>query len=125
MHVAGCKRLASSITRQPAYSLQCRKSHVSCRGRRYVAVTAHRVDINVHGRTEVLEVAENQTILEVALEQGIELSHDCKMGVCMTCPAKLVRSADMHYSVSHSCNNLLATVALVSKLAAAVGFWQS
>ena len=71
-------------------------------------MTAHRVDINVHGRTEVIEVEENQTILEVALEQGIELSHDCKMGVCMTCPAKLVRSADKQYAVSH-------TVALVSK----------
>lgn len=94
MHVAGCQRPASSITRQPAYSLQGKKLHASYRGRRHVAVTAHRVDINVHGRTEVLEVAENQTILEVALEQGIELSHDCKMGVCMTCPAKLVRSAD-------------------------------
>lgn len=53
-------------------------------------ITAHRVDINFNGRTETLEVAEDQTILEVALEQGIELSHDCKMGVCMTCPAKLV-----------------------------------
>lgn len=56
-------------------------------------ITAYRVDININGRTEVLEVGEDQTILEVALEQGIELSHDCKMGVCMTCPAKLVRHA--------------------------------
>lgn len=64
---------------------------MSCRRRlSRVAVTAYRVDINVQGRTEVLEVEEDQTILEVALEQGIELSHDCKMGVCMTCPAKLV-----------------------------------
>lgn len=28
---------------------------------------------------------------QAALDAGIELSHDCKMGVCMTCPAKLVR----------------------------------
>lgn len=33
---------------------------------------------------------EGSTILEVALENGIELPHDCKMGVCMTCPARLV-----------------------------------
>lgn len=39
----------------------------------------------------MLEVEEDQTILEAALDSGLELSHDCKMGVCMTCPAKLVR----------------------------------
>ena len=27
---------------------------------------------------------------QAALDAGIELTHDCKMGVCMTCPAKLV-----------------------------------
>ena len=107
MQAAGCQRLAQSVRNQPAQMLQCRRTQVSCRRRHsQVAVTAHRVDINVHGRTEVIEVEENQTILEVALEQGIELSHDCKMGVCMTCPAKLVRSADKQYAV---------TVALVSK----------
>lgn len=63
----------------------------TCRRRSAVRpITAYKVDINFNGRTETLEVAEDQTILEVALEQGIELSHDCKMGVCMTCPAKLV-----------------------------------
>jgi len=28
--------------------------------------------------------------LDAAIDSGLELSHDCKMGVCMTCPAKLV-----------------------------------
>lgn len=37
-----------------------------------------------------LEVEDGETILEAALDNGLELSHDCKMGVCMTCPAKLV-----------------------------------
>ena len=106
MQVAGCQRLAQSIRKQPAKILPCRRTHMSCRRRHsQAAVTAHRVDINVHGRTEVIEVEEDQTILDVALEQGIELSHDCKMGVCMTCPAKLVRSSDKQYSVSHSCTS--------------------
>ena len=43
--------------------------------------------------THVLEVEEGETILQNALDNGIELSHDCKMGVCMTCPAKLVSSS--------------------------------
>ena len=103
MQVAGCQRLAS-IRNQPGQIFQLGRTQISCRRRHsQVAVTAHRVDINVNGRTEVIEVEENQTILEVALEQGIELSHDCKMGVCMTCPAKLVRSADKQHSVRHSC----------------------
>lgn len=91
MQVAGCQRLAQNLRQQPAYTMQVtRRTRFRRRQQKPLAVTAYKVDINVNGRTEVLEVAEDQTILEVALEQGIELSHDCKMGVCMTCPAKLV-----------------------------------
>ena len=49
------------------------------------------VEIQHDAGSTVLEVEEDQTILEAALDSGLELSHDCKMGVCMTCPAKLVR----------------------------------
>lgn len=28
--------------------------------------------------------------METALDNGLRLPHDCKMGVCMTCPARLV-----------------------------------
>lgn len=49
------------------------------------------VEIQHDAGTTTLEVDEDQTILEAALDSGLELSHDCKMGVCMTCPAKLVR----------------------------------
>ena len=92
MHVAGCQRSVYSLRAAPALTFKRETTATKCQRRSARApVTAHIVDINVNGRTEVLEVAEDQTILEVALEQGIELSHDCKMGVCMTCPAKLVR----------------------------------
>ena len=91
MHTAGCSRVAQAFRLQPAPTARLRSASTRCRRpSTRLAVTAYRVDISVNGRTEVLEVAEDQTILEVALEQGIELSHDCKMGVCMTCPAKLV-----------------------------------
>jgi len=49
------------------------------------------VEIEHDNGTTTLEVEDGQTILEAALDSGLELSHDCKMGVCMTCPAKLVR----------------------------------
>lgn len=30
------------------------------------------------------------TILEAALDEGISLPHDCKLGVCLTCPSMVV-----------------------------------
>ena len=48
------------------------------------------MDIETPGGLETITVEEGNTILQTALDQGIELTHDCKMGVCMTCPAKLV-----------------------------------
>eukprot|EP00882_Tetradesmus_deserticola_P013038 GHRQ01013827.1.p1 GENE.GHRQ01013827.1~~GHRQ01013827.1.p1 ORF type:complete len:135 (+),score=44.04 GHRQ01013827.1:208-612(+) len=53
-------------------------------------VRAHKVEIMHEGTTYTLDVPEGQSILEVALDQGLDLPHDCKLGVCMTCPAKLV-----------------------------------
>lgn len=51
---------------------------------------AHKVEVEHNGTVTVLEVAEDETILNVALDKGMELPHDCKLGVCMTCPAKIV-----------------------------------
>ena len=45
----------------------------------------------MEGGLTAFDVGPDETILQAALDQGVELSHDCKMGVCMTCPAKLVR----------------------------------
>mmetsp|Transcript_23174 Transcript_23174/g.64354 ORF Transcript_23174/g.64354 Transcript_23174/m.64354 type:complete len:143 (+) Transcript_23174:158-586(+) len=56
---------------------------------RAVSVLAHKVEITFEGTTHVLEVGEDESILFKALDAGIDLPHDCDMGVCMTCPAKL------------------------------------
>lgn len=54
---------------------------------------AYKVEIETtSGGLETIIVEAGSTILETALDQGIELPHDCRMGVCMTCPAKLVSS---------------------------------
>lgn len=37
-----------------------------------------------------MEVRDDCSILEAALEEGIELPYDCKLGVCLTCPSKVV-----------------------------------
>eukprot|EP00218_Dolichomastix_sp_CCMP3274_P015708 CAMPEP_0170142798 /NCGR_PEP_ID=MMETSP0033_2-20121228/8559_1 /TAXON_ID=195969 /ORGANISM="Dolichomastix tenuilepis, Strain CCMP3274" /LENGTH=135 /DNA_ID=CAMNT_0010379173 /DNA_START=6 /DNA_END=413 /DNA_ORIENTATION=+ len=56
-----------------------------------VVPAAHKVEITgTDGVVTTLEVSEDETVLDVALEQGLDLVHDCKMGVCMTCPAKVV-----------------------------------
>ena len=69
-----------------------RGSWASSSGRRRPqrGLQAHRVEIETQTGLVVLEMGPGDTILQAALDQGIELSHDCKMGVCMTCPAKLV-----------------------------------
>ncbi|KAG8097718.1 hypothetical protein GUJ93_ZPchr0013g37135 [Zizania palustris] len=51
---------------------------------------AYKVTIEHAGESRVVEVEEHETILERALDEGIDVPHDCKLGVCMTCPARLV-----------------------------------
>ncbi len=51
---------------------------------------ASRARYQQDGKEYNLEVAEDESILEAALEVGIELPHDCKLGVCLACPAKVV-----------------------------------
>lgn len=50
----------------------------------------YNVEIEHEGKKHVLEVPEDETILSKALDAGITVPHDCKLGVCMTCPAKLI-----------------------------------
>ena len=58
-----------------------------------LAVRAHQVELEMAGATHVLEVPDDMSILEVALDKGLDVPHDCKMGVCMNCSAKLVSLA--------------------------------
>jgi len=57
---------------------------------RVVLARNHKVQIEHEGKTFDLDIPDGKTILEVALDKGLDLPHDCKLGVCMTCPAKLV-----------------------------------
>lgn len=54
---------------------------------------SHTVVLEHEGKTHELSVPDGSTILDVALDKGIDLPYDCKLGVCMTCPAKLVSVA--------------------------------
>jgi|TARA_B110000977_G_scaffold31407_1_gene41620 ferredoxin len=48
------------------------------------------VTINHQGKSYEVECDGFDSILDAAIDHGIEdLSYDCKMGVCMTCPSKV------------------------------------
>ncbi|GJN40632.1 hypothetical protein PR202_gb29878 [Eleusine coracana subsp. coracana] len=55
-----------------------------------VSPLAYKVTIEHGGESRVVEVEADETILSRALDEGLDVPHDCKLGVCMTCPARLV-----------------------------------
>ncbi|WP_420467483.1 1,2-phenylacetyl-CoA epoxidase subunit PaaE [Panacagrimonas sp.] len=56
-----------------------------------------------HGLTRVFSMPKNkESVLDAALEQGIELPYSCKGGVCSTCRCKLIKGEvdmDANYSL--------------------------
>ncbi|KAK7405905.1 hypothetical protein VNO78_07517 [Psophocarpus tetragonolobus] len=57
---------------------------------RSLTVRSYKVVIEHEGRSTELEVEPDETILSKALDSGLSVPHDCKLGVCMTCPARLI-----------------------------------
>ncbi|XP_028773548.1 ferredoxin C 1, chloroplastic [Neltuma alba] len=53
-------------------------------------VHSYKVVIEHQGELRELEIDPEETILSKALDSGLEVPHDCKLGVCMTCPARLL-----------------------------------
>ncbi|MDJ0577479.1 MAG: 2Fe-2S iron-sulfur cluster-binding protein [Xenococcaceae cyanobacterium MO_234.B1] len=47
------------------------------------------VEITHQGKTQTIQVPEDQTILEAATDAGIDLPFSCTAGVCTTCAAQL------------------------------------
>lgn len=48
------------------------------------------VEINHQGKTKTIQVAESQSILQAALDAGIDLPYSCSAGVCTTCAAQIL-----------------------------------
>ena len=57
---------------------------------RLSAKSSHKVTIQHNGGETDLNVREDVSILEAAIDAGIEFPYDCKLGVCLTCPCKIV-----------------------------------
>ncbi|XP_057948547.1 ferredoxin C 1, chloroplastic [Malania oleifera] len=58
--------------------------------RRTAVGCSYKVVIEHEGRTTELAVEPDETILAKAVDAGLSVPHDCKLGVCMTCPARLL-----------------------------------
>ncbi|RZC88393.1 hypothetical protein C5167_016209 [Papaver somniferum] len=63
---------------------------ISRRSQLSFKICSYKVVIEHEGSTTTLDVDPDETILSKALDSGMEVPHDCKLGVCMTCPAKLI-----------------------------------
>jgi len=53
--------------------------------------TPKHVTIHYNGKTDTIEVAYPQNILDAALHKNIQLPYSCKGGRCSTCTAKCIR----------------------------------
>ena len=59
----------------------------------------HQVEVAVLGEHHDLAVAENQTLLNVALSQNVEMSYACRSGTCGSCKCKVVEGVfDRHHA---------------------------
>lgn len=54
------------------------------------AKTKYKVTVQHGGKDTIIDVPEDCSILMAALDAGIDLPHDCDLGVCLTCPSKVV-----------------------------------
>lgn len=67
-----------------SYAYPCRTSRATS------LICAYKVVVEHEGQATELEVDPDESILSKALDSGLDIPHDCKLGVCMTCPAKLL-----------------------------------
>lgn len=90
--IIGSTRGARIVRRHAsAFSTACVPSVRVAKQRRFsVAVKAYTVELKHAGGIAHLDVPEGESILSVAIDAGLEVPHDCKLGVCMNCAAKLV-----------------------------------
>jgi len=57
---------------------------------RAASALAYKVTIVEGDKETVLDVEGDMTVLEASIDAGLELDYDCQMGVCLTCPTRVV-----------------------------------
>ena len=51
------------------------------------------VTITHQGKTQTIQVSEDQTVLAAAVDAGIDLPNSCNAGVCTTCAGKIIEGS--------------------------------
>lgn len=54
------------------------------------AKAVYKVTVVHNNKETTIDVREDCSILSAALDAGIDLPHDCDLGVCLTCPSRIV-----------------------------------
>ncbi|MBS7808965.1 1,2-phenylacetyl-CoA epoxidase subunit PaaE [Variovorax sp. PCZ-1] len=60
------------------------------------------LEVILDGKTNAMQMGDENTVLDVALEAGLDLPYACKGGVCCTCRAKVIEgkvSMDKNYTL--------------------------
>jgi ring-1,2-phenylacetyl-CoA epoxidase subunit PaaE len=60
------------------------------------------LEVILDGKTNAMQLGDEHTVLDTALEQGLDLPYACKGGVCCTCRAKVIEgkvSMDKNYTL--------------------------
>jgi ring-1,2-phenylacetyl-CoA epoxidase subunit PaaE len=66
------------------------------------------INLSFKGENSILEVPKGKSILEVALDAGLELPYSCQTGSCNTCKAKLASGAVKMIGLNKKREDLLA-----------------
>ena len=82
-------RTKLSVSRTLSRSFKSSSASITTNTRLY-AKPKHKVTIQHDGKETTLDVSEDCSVLDAAIDAGIELPYDCKLGVCLTCPSKIV-----------------------------------
>jgi ring-1,2-phenylacetyl-CoA epoxidase subunit PaaE len=62
----------------------------------------YQLEVILDGKTNAMQMGDESTVLDVALEAGLDLPYACKGGVCCTCRAKVIEgkvSMDKNYTL--------------------------
>ncbi|CAL0300749.1 unnamed protein product [Lupinus luteus] len=88
-HLAPFMYFSTLLSQKPFPCNNLRTTTTHDRSMRSVCCS-YKVVVEHEGKSRELEVEADESILSKALESGLSVPHDCKLGVCMTCPARLL-----------------------------------
>jgi ring-1,2-phenylacetyl-CoA epoxidase subunit PaaE len=81
------ERFASGVTTK---SIALSADFIRARGQKDFKNHAFQLDVILDGKSHSMGLGAQDTVLDTALDQGLDLPYACKGGVCCTCRAKVI-----------------------------------